>query len=159
MTTTTTSKPTRRQREVLDHLSRRGAFSREKASWLFGGDTKPAETLAAAGVLNKRYDEAQGALYWIRPEGEQATGADIAAGFVVILEDRTVQTPSGRRENFFVGRATRYDGKGTTFRRLLRGWMQRLGLRNKDLLGGTWGIEMIPGDSPVFAGDHVILED
>lgn len=51
-----------------------------------------------------------------------------------------------------------YDGKGTTFRKLLRGWMQTLQLHTKDLLGGTGGFEVIPADAPVFEGDHVILE-
>lgn len=149
---------TRRQREVLDHLSERAAFSRETASMTAtGSDVGVADRLAAAGVVNKRYDESRGEVYWIRGEGEEATGASVPAGFVVIL-DRDVATPSGRRENFFVARA-RYDGKGTTFRRLLRGWMQTLGLKSKDLLGGTWGFELIPADSPVFGGDHVILDE
>ena len=37
--------------------------------------------------------------------------------------------------------------------------MQTLDLRSKDLLGGSFGIEMIPADSPVFAGDHIILDE
>ena len=37
--------------------------------------------------------------------------------------------------------------------------MQTLDLRNKDLLGGSWGVELIPADSPVFEGDHVLLEE
>ena len=150
---------TRRQREVLDHLSANAAFSRDKArTVLYGIDANVAEKLAAGGVINKRYDADRGAVYWIRSEGESATGASIEAGFVVILQDRDVKTPSGRAENFFLARA-RYDGKGTTFRRLLRGWMQTLGLHRKDLLGGSFGIEVIPADSPVFAGDHVILKE
>lgn len=146
---------TRRQREVLDHLRERGAFSREKASTVWGTDSNLAEKLAGSGVINKRYDAKYGDVYWIRGEGEEVTGANVFAGFVVILQ-KDVITPSGRRENFFIGRA-RYDGKGKTFRRLLRGWMQKLDLRNKDLLGGYAGFEVIPGDSPVFQGDHVIL--
>jgi hypothetical protein len=149
---------TRRQQEVLDHLSEKAAFSREKASMVYGTDGNVAEKLAAAGVINKRYDADRGAVYWIRSESEPATGADIVAGFVVILQDRDVKTPSGRFENLFLARA-RYDGKGTTFRRLLRGWMQTLDLRSKDLLGGSFGIEVIPADSPVFGGDHVILDE
>ena len=152
-----TSKITRRQREVLDHLSRRAAFSGEKAATTASGlDENVADTLATRGVLNKRYDKDAGAVYWIRPEGEAATSASIPTGFVVILT-RDISTPSGRRENFFLARAP-YDGKGPTFRRLLRGWMQTLGLRNKDLLGGTWSFEAILPDSPVFDGDHVIVE-
>lgn len=149
---------TRRQREVLDHLIERAAFSQEKARLVPGLDINVAEKLAADGVINKRYDAEHGAVYWIRSEGEPATGASVPAGFVMILDNRDVKTPSGRSENFFLARA-RYDGKGTTFRRLLRGWMQTLDLRNKDLLGGTWGVEVIPADSPVFSGDHVILEE
>ena len=125
---------------------------------VYGGDSNVAEKLAAGGVINKRYDAKRGEIYWIRAEAEPATGASIVAGFVVILQDRDVKTPSGRAENFFLARA-RYDGKGTTFRRLLRGWMQTLDLRRKDLLGGSFGIELIPADSPVFAGDHLILEE
>jgi hypothetical protein len=154
----TTPPITRRQREVLDHLSEQGAFSGEKAAMTASGlDVGVAEKLAASGVINKRYDEKRGEVYWIRAEGEPATGASVPAGFVVILS-RDVRTPSGRSENFFVARAS-YDGKGTTFRRLLRGWMQALGLRSKDLVGGTWGVEMIAADSPVFSGDHVILDE
>ena len=149
---------TRRQREVLDHLSGHAAFSREKAHTVYGLDENIAEKLAAGGVINKQYDAQRGAVYWIRSEGDPATGADIVAGFVVILQDRDIKTPSGRDENFFLARA-RYDGKGATFRRLLRGWMQTLDLRSKDLLGGSFGIELIPADSPVFGGDHLILEE
>ena len=124
---------------------------------VFGIDANVAEKLAAGGVINKRYDAQRGAVYWIRSEGEPPTGANIVAGFVVTLH-RNLETPSGRFENLFLARA-RYDGKSTTFRRLLRGWMQVLDLRSKDLLGGAWGIELIPADSPVFAGDHVILDE
>ena len=123
----------------------------------YGTDYNVAEKLAASGVINKRYDADRGEVYWIRAEGEPATGASILAGFVVILH-RNLTTPSGRSENFFVARAP-YDGKSTTFRRLLRSWMQTLGLRNKDLLESSMGIEQVPADSPVFAGDHVILEE
>jgi len=124
---------------------------------VYGADSTVAAKLAASGVINKRYDAQRGDVYWIRKEGEEASGVSVPAGFVVILY-RDVTTPSGRRENFFVARA-RYDGKGTTFRRLLRGWMQKLDLRNKDLLGGYAGFEVIPADSPVFGGDHVILDE
>ena len=152
-----TSKITRRQREVLDHLSRRAAFSRETATTTASGlDENVADTLATRGVLNKRYDKDAGSIYWIREEGEQATSASIPTGFIVILT-RDISTPSGRRENFFLARAP-YDGKGSTFRRLLRGWMQTLGLRNKDLLGGSFSFQSILPDSPVFDGDHVIVE-
>jgi hypothetical protein len=153
----TVSKITRRQREVLDHLSKHAAFSREKARMTASGlDENVADTLADRGVLNKRYDKDAGAIFWIRAEGEDATTASIPTGFVVILT-RDISTPSGRTENFFLARAP-YDGKGPTFRRLLRGWMQTLGLRNKDLLGGTWSFQMILPDSPVFDGDHAIVE-
>jgi hypothetical protein len=121
-----------------------------------GLDENVADTLADRGVLNKRYDKDAGAIFWIRAEGEDATTASIPTGFVVILT-RDISTPSGRTENFFLARAP-YDGKGPTFRRLLRGWMQTLGLRNKDLLGGTWSFQMILPDSPVFDGDHAIVE-
>lgn len=148
---------TRRQREVLDYLSEHAAFAHDKARGVVGADSGVAETLAKSGVINKRYIDAYGPAYWIRAEGEPATSNSIRAGFVVLLT-REVTTPSGRRENFFLARAL-YDDRGPTFRRLLRGWMQRLGLRNKDLLGGTWGFELIPADAPVFSGDHLILEE
>jgi len=148
---------TRRQREVLDHLSEHTAFSREKASMVYGSDSSVAENLAARGVINKRYDAARGEVYWVRAEGEAATGASIPTGFFVIL-NRDVKTPTGKSENFFLARAP-YDGKGTTFRRLLRSWMRALGLRSKDLLGGTWGFEVHEPDGPMFAGDHVILDE
>lgn len=147
---------TKRQREVLDHLSEKGAFSREKASMVYGIDANVAEKLTANGVINKCYDASRGEIYWIRGEGEPATGVNILAGFVVILQ-RDITTPSGRTENFFLARAP-YDGKGTTFRKLLRSWMSTLKLKPKDLLGGSFGIEVVPADSPVFDGDHVILE-
>jgi hypothetical protein len=154
----TSSAVTRRQREVLDHLSKRDAFSREKACPpAVGLDYNVAGTLARLGTINKRYDAQAGDVYWIRGEGEPATGESVPAGFVILLT-RDVKTPSGRSENFFLARAP-YDGKGTTFRRLLRGWMKTLSLRNKDLLGGTWGFEMIVADSPAFGGDHVILDE
>ena len=147
---------TRRQQEVLDHLSVRGAFSRGEARFVYGADSNVADTLARRGVINKRYDAERGAIYWIRGEGETATSDSVPAGFVVILT-RDVTTPSGRKENFFLARAP-YDGKGTTFRRLLRGWMRTLDLRAKDLLGGTWSFEIMAADAPVFGGDHVILD-
>ena len=149
---------TRRQREVLDHLSEKRAFSRASAVMTQTGlDGNVADKLAASGVVNKRYDAQRGEVYWIRAEDEAATGNSIETGFVVIL-NRDVQTPSGRSENFFLARA-RYNGKGTTFRRLLRGWMRTLGLKPKDLLAGTWAFEVIPPDAAVFAGDHVILKE
>jgi hypothetical protein len=147
---------TRRQREVLDHLSARAAFSSERASSVFGSDERTAERLAEIGAINKRYTD-QGAVYWVRGQTEAATGTSVPAGFVVVLH-RDVTTPSGRvAENFFLVRAA-YDGKGTTFRHLLRGWMRTLGLRSKDLLGGYMGFELIAADSPVFDGDHVVLD-
>jgi hypothetical protein len=148
---------TRRQREVLDELSEHAAFSYDTARGVSGIDSGVAETLAKRGVLNKRYNEHYGAAYWIRREGEAATGTSIDAGFIVLLT-RDLPTPSGRSENFFLARA-RYDGRGPTFRRLLRGWMEKLGLKNKDLLGGTWGFELITADAPVFGGDHVIIDE
>ena len=123
---------------------------------VFGGDANVADKLAQGGTINKRYDKQRGAVYWIRGEGEPATSASVPAGFIVILH-RNVTTPSGKTENLFLARAP-YDGKGTTFRKLLRGWMSTLNLRTKDLLGGTWGFEVIEPDAPVFAGDHVILD-
>jgi hypothetical protein len=154
-TSSTTPAITRRQREVLDHLSEKASFTREKASLVHSDSA--ADKLALLKILNKRYDADLGAVYWIRAEGEPATGARIPAGFVVMLS-RDVTTPSGRTENFFLARAP-WDGKGTTFRRLLRGWMSTLDLRTKDLLGsGPWDFEVIPADSPVFGGDHVILD-
>lgn len=149
---------TRRQREVLDHLSAKAAFSSETARMPASGlDSNVAEKLVQLSVLNKRYDAERGLVYWIRAESEPATGTSIEVGFVVILH-RDLTTPSGRRENFFLARAS-YDDKGSTFRRLLQGWMRVLGLRNKDLLGGAWGFEQIPADAAVFNGDHVILRD
>lgn len=147
---------TKRQREVLDHLSEKGAFSYEAASMVYGINSNVAERLAANGVINKRYDAKRGEVYWIRAEGEIATGVSILAGFVVILY-RDVTTPSGRTENFFLARAP-YDGKGTTFRKLLRSWMSALNLKAKDLIGGSFGIEVVPADSSMFDGDHLILD-
>ena len=148
---------TRRQREVLDHLSAKSAFSSEKAANTATGlDENVADTLASRGMINKRYDTTRGSLYWIRAEGEPQTTASVPAGFIVILT-KSVTTPSGRPENFFLARAS-YDGKGTTFRRLLRGWMRKLNLRAKDLISGSWAVEQIAADSAVFGGDHVILD-
>lgn len=144
------------QREVLDHLSKHAAFSRERAHAVPGFDDVAAEKLAQRGVLNKRYVSTYGAAYWIRGQDEDATGTSVPAGFIVVLH-RDLTTPSGKTENLFLARAS-YDGKGTTFRRLLRGWMHALGLRNKDLLSGSMGFELIAPDAPVFNGDHVILD-
>lgn len=151
-----TSHITPKQREVLDSLSRHGAFSRESARAVPGFDEASADKLAQHGVLNKRYDGTYGATYWVRGESEDATGTNVPAGFLIILH-RDLTTPSGKLENFFLARAP-YNGRGVTFRRLLRAWMQILGLRNKDLLGGPSGFELIAADSPVFHGDHVILD-
>jgi hypothetical protein len=147
---------TRRQREVLDHLSAKGAFSRVEASMVYGADSNVADKLAANGVINKRYGAHGDEVYWIRAEGEPATGVSILTGFSVVLH-REVTTPSGRSENFFLARAP-YDGKGATFRQLLRGWMSMLKLKPKDLLASSFGIEVVPADSPMFDGDHLILD-
>lgn len=150
-------KTTKRQREVLDHLSEHGAFSREKAEGVYGADSVVAENLVASGAVNKRYDAQHGTVYWIRGDDEAATGVSVPAGFVVILQ-RDVATPSGRQENFFLARA-RYDGKGRTFRGLLRGWLRALDLEPKDLLGGTNGFQVASADEPMFGGDHVVLDE
>ncbi len=144
------------QREVIDHLSKCLAFSCEKARSVPGFDEAHAEKLVQRGVLNKRYINTYGAAYWIRGESEVPTGTSVPAGFVVILHS-DVTTPSGKTENFFLARAL-YDGKRTTFQRLLRGWMTVLGLRNKDLLNSSMGFELIAADATVFNGDHLILE-
>lgn len=149
-----TTKITRRQREVIDYLSEHAAHSSEHACLPLGSDTNTAEALTFRGVLNKRYGD-DGALYWIRGEKETMTGTRLLAGFMIILH-RDVTTPSGRAENFFLARAP-YDGKGATFRSLLRDWMRTLGLQRRDLLGSYMGFEQISADSPVFHGDHVIL--
>jgi hypothetical protein len=141
-----------RQREVLDYLSKSEALSTAKAQAVGGFDEMSAEKLALRGMLNKRYIDTYGAAYWIRGESEAATGTSVPAGFIVILK-HDLTTPSGKAENFFLARAL-YDGRGATFRRLLRGWMNTLGLHNKDLLNGS---ELIDPDSPVFNGDHLIL--
>lgn len=150
------SKITPRQREVLDHLSGKAAFSSEKAAAPWGTDVPIADKLAERGVINKRYDTKYGELYWIRSVDEAPTGARVPAGFVVILL-RDLPTPSGKTENFFLAREL-YDGKAATFRRLLRGWMATLGLRAKDLLG-SGGIELRAPDEAIFRGDHVILDN
>ena len=36
--------------------------------------------------------------------------------------------------------------------------MSALGLRNKDLLSGSIGFELLDEDAAVFNGDHVILD-
>lgn len=147
---------TSQQRDVLDHFTRHAVFSSAKARSVPGFDECPAESLVKRGVLNKRYTTANGAVYWIRGADEPATGVSAPAGFLVVLH-RDVTTPSGKTENFFLARAP-YDGRGSTFRRLLRGWMQTLGLRNKDLLGSSMGFELIEPDAAVFHEDHVILD-
>jgi len=146
---------TRRQREVLDHLSGKAALTRESAVDVYGTDENVANKLAQIGTINKRYERGRGAVYWIRAKNESATGVSVPAGFVMIL-NHDVTTPSGRAENFFLARAL-YDGKGVTFRRLRQGWLTMLGLQPKDLLG-YGGVELIEADAPVFAGDHVILD-
>lgn len=147
---------TRRQREVLDELSAHGAFTRNTAHGVGGIDAIVAENLVEKGVLNKRYTAQDHTAYWVRRDGESPTGTTVPAGFLVILSGRDLATPSGRQENFFLARAP-YDGRSQTFRRLLRGWMSELNLRPRDLLYGTWGVEVLAPDAPVFDGDHVIL--
>lgn len=145
---------TLRRREVLDYLAAVAAFSNEKAHAVHDSDVDVADKLAALGLVNKRYVAEP--LYWIRGEGELETGPCVLAGFVVVLQT-DVPTPSGRTENFFLARAP-YDGKGATFRRLLRDWMSTLDLKSRDFLGGTSGFELIAPDASVFNGDHVILD-
>ena len=120
-------------------------------------DEVSANKLTQHGVLNKRYVNTYGAAHWIRGESEAATGLIVPAGFIVILH-RDLTTPTGKAENFFLARAP-YDGKGVTFRHLLRGWMNTLGLRTKDLLSGTNSFELVAADAIVFNGDHVILSN
>ena len=105
-----TTRITPRQHEVLDHLSKKAALSPEKAHAVPGFDEVHAEKLVQRGVLNKRYDQTYGTVYWIRGETEAATGTSVPAGFLVILH-RDVTTPLGKTENFFLARAP-YDGRG-----------------------------------------------
>lgn len=149
-------KLTRRQRDVFDFLSTHAAFSEGHASSPFGADTAVADNLAHLGVLNKNYSTKYGERYWIRGDDEPQTGSAPRAGFVVILH-RDLTTPSGKKENFFLARA-RYDGKGSTFRALRRGWMQQLGLQPRDLLS-SGGVELLDPAEALFRGDHVILDD
>lgn len=89
-----TTRITPRQRELLDCLSKHAAFSHERARAVPEFDEVPAEKLAQRGVLNKRYVSTYGAAYWIRSKGEEATGTNVPAGFIVILH-RDVMTPLG----------------------------------------------------------------
>lgn len=146
---------TRRQRKVIESFRAEAAITSESACLAQGWDAGLAEKLASRGILNKRFDADRGWIYWIRAADEPATGTLIEVGFVAILH-RDLATPSGRAENFFLARAT-YDVRGVTFRRLLRGWMSTLGLRPRDLVGGVMRFEMVPADSPMFEGDHVVL--
>ncbi len=63
------SRITDRQREVINYLSKRAAFSPEKAHIVVGFYEVPAEKLAQRGLLNKLYNN-KGTAYWIRGESE-----------------------------------------------------------------------------------------
>ena len=80
-----TSPITRRQREVLDHLSERAAFARDTATSVYGSDAALADKLAANGAINKRYDSTYGDVYWIRADGEVATTASVPISPPVIV--------------------------------------------------------------------------
>jgi hypothetical protein len=149
-------KLTKRQREVIDHLSAKAAFTRDTAHEVYGWDHAVAEALARLHIINKRYDTKYGDVYWIRAANEEGTGTRVLAGFVVIL-NRDLTTPAGKRENFFLARSP-YDGTGKTFRRLLKEWKAKLQLTNKDFLG-YGGFEVHDPDESIFRGDHVILDD
>jgi hypothetical protein len=146
---------TKRQREVLDYLIEVGALSSATAHTVFGEDNSIADNLASAGVINKRYAVDCGEVYWIRADSEPPTGVTLLTGFSVVL-NIDLTTPGGKKENFFLARAW-YDGKSKTFRVLLRDWMKQLNLRAKDLI--SLPIEIVPVDSAIFRGDHVILDE
>jgi hypothetical protein len=156
MANSSSTKLTKRQREVFDYLGTRAAFSRSAAHTVYGVDHAVADKLAQLGIVNKRYDTKHGEVYWIRPDEEASTGSNVLAGFLVVLQ-RDLTTPSGKRENFFLARAP-YDGKGARFRQLLKDWKTKLQLTNKDFLG-YGGFEVHDPDEPIFRGDHVILDE
>jgi len=147
---------TRKQQEVLDHLS--DATSPNKADWVFGDLFKTAMNLADSEVLNLRLTDDGREVFWRRQPGEEATGAVVPAGFVVAL-NRDIQEPSGKRVNFFVARTKNYDLTKKSFRRLLSGWLRHLGLTQKDVLTSI-PVDQIPYDSAIFDNPgHAILED
>lgn len=147
---------TRKQQEVLDQLS--DATSPETADWVSGDLFRTAMNLADREVLNLRLTEDGREVFWRRQTGEEATGAAVPAGFVVAL-NRDIQEPSGKQVNFFVARTKNYDLTQQSFRRMLSGWLRRLGLSQKDVLTSI-PVDIIPYDSALFDNPgHVILED
>lgn len=147
---------TRKQKEVLDHLS--DATSSETAEGVYGDLFRTAMNLADGGVLNLRLTDDGREVFWRRQPGEKATGAVVPAGFVVAL-NRDIQEPSGKQVNFFVARTKKYDLTQQTFRRLLSSWLKRLGLSPKDVLASI-PADQIPYDSAVFDNPgHVIIEN
>jgi hypothetical protein len=146
----------KKQKEVLDYLS--AATSPEAADWVYGDYFKTAMNLADKKVLNLRLTDTGREVFWIRQPGEEATGAVVPAGFVVIL-NKEIQEPSGKQVNFFIARTKTYDLTQKSFRLMLSKWLRHLGLANKDVLGSI-PVELISYDSPMFDNPgHVILED
>lgn len=147
---------TRKQEEVLDHLS--SATSPETADWVYGDYFRTAMNLADRGVLNLKLTDDGREVFWKRQPGEKATGAAVPAGFVVAL-NRDIQEPSGKQVNFFVARTKSYDLTQQSFRRMLSGWLRRLGLVPKDVLTSI-PVDQIPYESAIFDNPgHVIIED
>lgn len=147
---------TGKQKEALDHLSK--ATSPETADWVYGDLFRAAMNLTEKGILNLRLTEDGREVFWKKQPGEEATGAVVRAGFVVIL-NRNIQEPSGKQVNFFVARTKNYDLTQKSFRRLLSGWLRHLGLSPKDVLTSI-PVDQIDYDSAIFDNPgHVVLED
>ena len=147
---------TRKQKDVLEVLSK--ATSSKTADWVYGDLFRTAMNMADKGILNLRLSDRGQELFWIRGEDEPATGATVAAGFVVIL-NRNIQEPSGKSVNFFLARTKNYDLTQKSFQEMLAKWLRKLKLSQRDIIQSI-PIEQVSYDERMFQNPgHVILED
>ena len=151
------TKLTRAQSETMDELRVFGCVSRETAYGL-GLHARMALKLAKLGLVNRAVDQHESERFWIRQPGEPSVGASSARGWIVIL-NRNIPAPNGKIDNFFLARSVSYDGRTATFRKLLRGWLERLGLKSRNLI--SLPIEEVEYDASIFvnSGGHVFFDE
>lgn len=143
---------------MLRELEEAGAVSRE-TGLAAGSGHKVLPALQKLGLVNRGRDRHENEIFWVRQAGEPLVGASTARGWIVIL-NKNVQAPSGKSENLFLARSASYDGSSATFRKLLRNWLDRLGLRWRDV--NTYApIEELEYDAPIFEnkGQHVFFDE
>lgn len=134
-----------------------GCISRETACFC-GFNINAALKLAKLGLVNRAVDKHQNERFWIRQPGEPSVGASSARGWIVILSC-DIPTPAGKKENFFLARSAAYDGSKAMFNKLLRDWVNRIGVKWRDLI--SLPIEELEYDNPLFEnkGGHVFFDE